>query len=253
MSCSANDLSTLSLFTGAGGLDLGLEQAGFHSVLCVEKDEDSRETLRQNRPEWRLSTPGDIHQLEPSALLRQAGLKRRQLKLLAAGPPCQPFSKSMYWSTGDAPRLRDPRAKTLQAYLDVVEATLPQVLLLENVKGLAFAGKDEGLRLLERELRKINKEHSTSYVPQIIAINAAHFGVPQMRETVNETSGCTSKTRRRSALSSGSLGAVTVSTTSSSVASAGNCKAAAWTGNGRSSAWVTYRRETVRGSRQETR
>jgi DNA (cytosine-5)-methyltransferase 1 len=184
MSRSANDLSTLSLFTGAGGLDLGLEQAGFQSVLCVEMDEDSRETLRQNRPEWRLSDPGDIYQLELGELLRQAGLKRRQLSLLAGGPPCQPFSKSMYWSTGDAPRLRDPRAKTLQAYLDVVSATLPRVLLLENVRGLVSAGKDEGLRLLERGLRKINKEHSTSYVPQVIVINAADFGVPQMRERV---------------------------------------------------------------------
>jgi DNA (cytosine-5)-methyltransferase 1 len=90
----------------------------------------------------------------------------------------------MYWNTGDAPRLRDPRSKTLHAYLDVVEATLPQLLLLENVKGLAFDGKDEGLRLLERGLRRINKEHSTSYLPQTITINAADYGVPQVRERV---------------------------------------------------------------------
>jgi DNA (cytosine-5)-methyltransferase 1 len=117
-------------------------------------------------------------------LLRQAGLKPRQLTLLAGGPPCQPFSKSMYWSTGDSPRLRDSRAKTLYAYLDVVEATLPHVLLLENVKGLAFDGKNEGLRLLERGLRRINGEHSTSYAPQTITLNAADYGVPQIRERV---------------------------------------------------------------------
>lgn len=184
MSRSPNDLSVLSLFTGAGGLDLGLEAAGFEPVLCVELDSESRETLKRNRPGWRLSDPGDIHQLEPAQLLRQAGLKPRQLTLLAGGPPCQPFSKSRYWSTGDAPRLRDPRAKTLHAYLDVVEATLPQVLLLENVKGLTFDGKDEGLRLIERGLRKINKEHSTSYAPQTVTINAADYGVPQIRERV---------------------------------------------------------------------
>jgi DNA (cytosine-5)-methyltransferase 1 len=91
VSRSASDLSTLSLFTGAGGLDLGLEAAGFHSLLCVEIDEDSRDTLSHNRPEWRLSNPGDIHQFEHGALLRQAGLKRKQLNLLAGGPPCQPF------------------------------------------------------------------------------------------------------------------------------------------------------------------
>ncbi len=184
MSRSPNDLSVLSLFTGAGGLDLGLEAAGFEPVLCIEVDSESRETLKRNRPGWRLSDPGDIHQLEPAQLLRQAGLKPRQLTLLAGGPPCQPFSKSMYWSTGDAPRLRDPRAKTLHAYLDVVEATLPHVLLLENVKGLAFDGKDEGLRLLERGLRRINKKHSTSYALQTITLNAADYGVPQIRERV---------------------------------------------------------------------
>lgn len=184
MTRSSADLSVLSLFTGAGGLDLGLEAAGFEPVLCVEIDSESRETLKRNRPGWRLSDPGDIHQLTPTQLLRQARLKPRRLTLLAGGPPCQPFSKSMYWSTGDAPRLRDPRAKTLHAYLDVVEATLPQVLLLENVTGLAFDGKDEGLRLLERGLRRINKKHSTSYAPQTITINAADYGVPQVRERV---------------------------------------------------------------------
>ncbi len=184
MSQPANDLSVLSLFTGAGGLDLGLESAGFQPLLCVEIDSEARATLKKNRPGWRLSDPGDIHQIEPRELLRQAGLKPGRLSLLAGGPPCQPFSKSMYWTTGDAPRLRDPRAKTLNAYLNVVEVALPQVLLLENVKGLAFDGKDEGLRLLECGLQKINKKYSTSYLPQVFTINAADYGVPQVRERI---------------------------------------------------------------------
>jgi DNA (cytosine-5)-methyltransferase 1 len=184
VSGNSNKPTLFSLFSGAGGLDLGLEAAGFDTVLCVEDDHDCRATLRRNRPGWRLSDPGDIHELEPSKLLRQARLKPRQLTLLAGGPPCQPFSKSMYWSTGDSPRLRDPRAKTLHAYLDVVEATLPHVLLLENVKGLAFDGKNEGLRLLEWGLRRINKACSTSYAPQTITLNAADYGVPQIRERV---------------------------------------------------------------------
>jgi DNA (cytosine-5)-methyltransferase 1 len=181
---SLTEMSVLSLFTGAGGLDLGLEAAGFVPSLCVEIDDDARATIELNRPNWRLSDPGDIHELESASLLRQAKLKPRKLSLLASGPPCQPFSQSMYWSTGDAPRLRDPRAKTLTAFLDVVETTLPSVLLLENVKGLAFEGKDEGLRLLERGLRRINRENSTSYLPQIVTINAADYGVPQNRERI---------------------------------------------------------------------
>lgn len=172
----------LSLFTGAGGLDIGLEAAGFRPVLCIEVDADSRATLKQNRPAWRLADPGDIHALEPDEILRQAGIKPRELRLLAGGPPCQPFSKSAYWANGSGSRMQDPRAQTLRAYVRVVEASLPQVLLLENVKGLAYKDKDEGIKLLRRGLASINRRHGTSYTLQEIHLNAAAYGVPQMRE-----------------------------------------------------------------------
>lgn len=174
----------LSLFSGAGGLDLGLEAAGFDVALCIEIDPDSRATLASNRPEWKLAVPGDVHQLTPEDVMAQAGVKPRELTLLAGGPPCQPFSKSGYWVNGDAARLSDPRASTLGAYLALVEATLPEVVLLENVKGLAYDNKDEGLQLLKDELTNINNNQKTQYVPSVIVLNAADFGVPQSRERV---------------------------------------------------------------------
>src|SRR5437762_479789 len=70
--------SLLSLYTGAGGLDLGLEAAGFNPKLCIEVDADSRATILLNRPGWRLSDPGDIHAMSPAEILRQANLKPRQ-------------------------------------------------------------------------------------------------------------------------------------------------------------------------------
>jgi DNA (cytosine-5)-methyltransferase 1 len=184
MSGARDGRSVLSLFTGAGGLELGLEAAGFQPVLCVEIDEDSRTTLKRNRPGWPLSYPGDIHQIGPGEVLRQAGLKPRQLTLLASGPPCQPFSKSAYWSNGHGRRLQDPRARTLRAYLRVMEEALPQVVLLENVRGLAYEGKDEGIRLLRREIAAINHRHGTSYELQTIHLDTADYGVPQIRERV---------------------------------------------------------------------
>lgn len=174
----------ISLFAGAGGLDLGLEAAGFAVRLCVEIDDDARKTLAKNRPKWKLSEPGDIHAIDAQEILRQAKLRRRSVALLAGGPPCQPFSKSGYWVTGDSRRLKDPRARTLRAYLKVVEAALPRVILLENVKGLAFLEKDEGLRLLKREIREINKRNGTKYALQVLHLNAADYGVPQLRERV---------------------------------------------------------------------
>lgn len=179
-----SDRSLISLFSGAGGLDLGLSAASFDARLCVEIDEVAKSTLKLNHPKWKLSDPGDIHLITPDDLLEQSGLDRNELTLLAGGPPCQPFSKSGYWVTGDTDRLTDPRAKTLKAYLDFVKVCLPHVLLLENVKGIAYSKKDEGLNLLVTKLQKINKLEGTNYQPEVVTINAANYGVPQLRERV---------------------------------------------------------------------
>ena len=150
----------------------------------MESDPDARATLELNRPDWPLADPGDALQLAPEDALAQAGLAQGELTLLAGGPPCQPFSKSGYWATGDARRLEDPRAKTLARFFDFVDAALPSVLLLENVRGLAFNGKSEGLDLLQRRLDQTNAEQGTAYAATVIALNCADFGVPQNRERV---------------------------------------------------------------------
>ncbi|TKB08891.1 DNA cytosine methyltransferase [Desulforhopalus sp. IMCC35007] len=174
----------ISLFSGAGGLDLGLAKAGFSNKLCVEIDELAQQTLSLNHQKWKLLQPADIHAVSPSELLNQSGLKPKELILLAGGPPCQPFSKSGYWVTGDTERLIDPRAKTLKAYLDIVHIALPEVILLENVKGIAYTKKDEGLKLLKDELNQINQEAKVNYQPHVITLDAADYGVPQSRERV---------------------------------------------------------------------
>lgn len=174
----------VSLFSGAGGMDLGLEAAGFETVLCVENDRHCQTTLRANRPNWKLAEPADIFELRPADIMKQAGIKARELDLLAGGPPCQPFSKAGYWLRGDSLRLRDPRARTLGAYTKIVEALLPKVILLENVEGIQFSEKDEGIRLLKRHLRQINRRCGTRYDPVIFSVNAAEFGVPQIRKRV---------------------------------------------------------------------
>src|SRR5947209_3596451 len=122
-------MKVLSLFTGAGGLDIGLERAGFEIVGCVEADRDCRATLAANRS-WRLLEPVDIHAHRPNDILTAFGLRSREATMLSGGPPCQPFSKSGQWRNGAPTRMRDPRARTLQAYLNVLEAALPDYMLL---------------------------------------------------------------------------------------------------------------------------
>ncbi len=173
----------ISLFSGAGGLDFGLEAAGFTFGAGVEMDADCVSTLLESRPEWPV-VPESIFDVPTQELLDLAGSKKGDIDLVAGGPPCQPFSKAGYWARGDAGRLSDPRSNTLGAYLRVVREVLPKVLLLENVEGLKYAGKDEGLQLLLSELKAINKAERTSYVPHVAVLNAADFGVPQLRERV---------------------------------------------------------------------
>ena len=177
-------LTAVSLFTGAGGLDLGIELSGFEIRLCVELDPDCQSTLKLNRPGWKLATPSDIHELSCEQIRKQAGLKRKQLTLLTGGPPCQPFSKAGYWINGDTARLDDPRSDTLAAYMKVVDALLPECVLLENVKGLGYQDKDEGLSLLKRRFKAINKRHNVDYDPCVLSINAVDYGVPQVRERI---------------------------------------------------------------------
>jgi DNA (cytosine-5)-methyltransferase 1 len=173
---------SLSLYTGAGGLDLGLESAGFVPVGCVEMDADCRKTLLRNRPSWPLAEPGNVHAHTAEGLLASFNIAEGELAICAAGAPCQPWSKAAYWRNGDSGRLDDPRAKTLHAFIDIVEVALPDVVLLENVRGLGYRGKDEGLRLIREEFNRINRGRGSEYRPQELHINAADYGVPQQRE-----------------------------------------------------------------------
>ncbi|HPS79887.1 MAG TPA: DNA cytosine methyltransferase, partial [Thermoanaerobaculaceae bacterium] len=120
----------LSLYTGAGGLDLGFEAAGFETAVAVEIDPEAVATLRANRP-WPV-IDRDIHWVTSQEILATAGLREGEADVLIGGPPCQPFSKSGYWASGDTKRLDDPRAGTMGAYLRVLRDTLPKAFLLEN-------------------------------------------------------------------------------------------------------------------------
>jgi DNA (cytosine-5)-methyltransferase 1 len=175
-------LKVISLYTGVGGLDFGFEAAGFETSVAVELDRTACKTLLHNR-NWPV-LEGDINSISSSAILDAAGLKIGEADVLIGGPPCQPFSKSGYWVKGDTLRLDDPRASTLAAYLRVLRDTQPKVFLLENVSGIAFKGKDEGLRLILEGITQINKETDAGYSVSWKVLNAADYGVPQMRERV---------------------------------------------------------------------
>lgn len=169
----------ISLYSGAGGLDYGFEAAGFRTGAAVEMDHDCCTTLRANRsfPVFEKS----IFDVSTSEMLEAARRQRGDLDLVIGGPPCQPFSKSGYWASGDTKRLADPRAGTLGAYLRVVEEALPKAFVMENVEGLAYSEKNEGLGFVLGMIDDINRRQRVRYTPAFRVLCAADYGVPQLR------------------------------------------------------------------------
>lgn len=180
---AAGELNSISLYTGVGGLDFGFEAAGFRTAVAVEVDSVACRTIRRNREHWKL-IERDIHDISSREILDVAGLQPGEADVLIGGPPCQPFSKSSYWVNGDALRMDDPRSDTLGAYLRVLRDTRPKAFLLENVYGLVYKGKDEGLRHLLEGIERINRDVGARYRVAWKLLNAAHYGVPQIRERV---------------------------------------------------------------------
>lgn len=131
----------VSLFSGAGGLDIGLEATGrFVVVAAVDSDPAACETLRLNRDAGRTACREmrvyemDIKALEPERVMEDLGLAPGELDLLAGGPPCQTFS-----SAGKRGSVQDTRGTLIWDFLRFVEVMRPKFFLMENVRPLLSA------------------------------------------------------------------------------------------------------------------
>ncbi|MCF0234517.1 MAG: DNA cytosine methyltransferase [Thermoguttaceae bacterium] len=174
-------MNAISLFSGAGGMDVGVRSAGFDVRACVEIDPHCCATLRENiRREGRETAvfEGDIRAFEPSAILAGAGLKIGELDLLFGGPPCQAFSQ-----IGKKKALEDERGLLLHQMARYAEATRPRAIMMEQVKGLLSAKDLAGKRggVFETFVAELE---SLGYSVKWRVMLAADFGVPQMRERV---------------------------------------------------------------------
>ena len=178
---SGGRLLCLSAFSGIGGLDLGLEHAGFSTVGTIEADPAARRALALNRPRLPCLEPHDISKVARARLPSDLGINAGDLALLAAGPPCQPFSKAAQWSHNGALGLdADDARSCLHGLVALLERFLPHALLIENVPGFA-RGELSALSALRAELEDVNRRNGTSYRPTSRVIDAAEYGVPQHR------------------------------------------------------------------------
>src|SRR6266511_2591615 len=175
--------SVLSLFTGAGGLDCGLEAAGLETIACIEDDSACARTLEENRPSWKLLDCSDVVEAAKTLTPEDVGLGCGELAVLAGGPPCQPFSMAGQWVHSGRRGMDDSRALTVFAMLDLVAAFLPRVVLIENVAGF-LRGTVSALPFIQERLREINRRHHVRYELQAEVVDAAAYGVPQHRQRV---------------------------------------------------------------------
>lgn len=193
-------MKSIELFAGAGGLGIGLHQAGFHPALVVERDRYACDTLRENQglagspvSDWRLEE-GDVRRVDFRPY-------EGQLDLISGGPPCQPFSMGGKHKAYDDARDMFPQA------IRAVREARPKAFVFENVKGLTRASFHNYLTYVELQMRhpevvarpeedwtdhraRLEQHHTSgstsglNYRLVTRLLNAADHGVPQRRERV---------------------------------------------------------------------
>jgi DNA (cytosine-5)-methyltransferase 1 len=186
-------LTALSFFSGALGLDLGLELAGIHSVLYCEFDKASRKTIEANRPN--LPVLADVLDYSAADIRKAAGLtKKEEIDVIVGGPPCQAFS-----TAGKRQGFVDDRGNVFLHYLDLILDLRPRYAVIENVRGLLSAAlkhrphEDRGpasTPLAPDEMPGGALHHAIQvlkaggYSVSFNLYNSANFGAPQVRERV---------------------------------------------------------------------
>jgi DNA (cytosine-5)-methyltransferase 1 len=173
--------TAISLFTGAGGLDLGAESSGFETRAAVEVGKVARNTLVRNAERW---FPGlseaaifeDVVELDVERLLSASQLDAGAVDLVHGGPPCTPFSKSGYWLAYKRAG-EDPKASLLDNYVDILDSVRPKAYLMENVFGLAY--KNQNRAVFNRFK---NRVRAAGYALDWKILLAADYGVPQLRQ-----------------------------------------------------------------------
>ena len=161
---------SIELFAGAGGLALGIERAGFDTIGLIEIDKDASDTLRVNRPKWRVINE-DISKISCLDLQKYFDLTLGELDLLSGGAPCQSFSYA-----GKRLGLEDARGTLFYHYAKFLEKLQPKMFLFENVRGLLTHDRGRTYRTITDIFE------NCGYTIQKQVLNAWDYGVAQKRE-----------------------------------------------------------------------
>lgn len=181
----------IDLFSGCGGISLGLSQAGWQGLFAIERATDAFETFRANflgeksrhRFEWPAWLEQAAHSIDDVLKDHHGELKKlhNKVDLIAGGPPCQGFSFSGKRNSSD------PRNKMFQRYVSFVELINPKFLVLENVPGMNVAHTKRGNKTRTKPGQTYYEKLRTAlnelgYAVDEMILDAANYGVPQRRE-----------------------------------------------------------------------
>ena len=172
----------LSFFSGAMGLDIGMEQGGIKALLACEFNKFCRMTIQKNKPETALI--GDINNYTAEEILKFANIPtNKKVDIIFGGPPCQAFS-----TAGARRALDDERGNVFLRYIEIVENIKPTYVVIENVRGLLSAPypyKDISKPIKGGAFKIIlDRLKAAGYTISFELYNAANFGAPQIRERV---------------------------------------------------------------------
>jgi DNA (cytosine-5)-methyltransferase 1 len=252
----------ISLFSGAGGFDIGIEAAGFTTKLCTDIDLHSCQTLQNNKEKLKGDTvrpflseavikQKNIKDYTTEEILKDAGLKKGEVSLVYGGPPCQSFSVF-----GLRKGMEDPRGTLLWDYLRIIQEIEPECFIFENVAGLLTIDDGNVFRTFLDELSK-DANGEKKYNVQHYLLDTASFGVPQYRSRIivygskKHTISCPPKTHRinNNDADENLLPAVTVREALSGLPPAGSAKPANHTGRVHGKAVIDRYADLVFGER----
>lgn len=162
--------TSIELFAGAGGLALGLEQAGFSHVGLVEFNKSAADTLIINRPNWNVLCE-DVAVTASKDLEKEFNIEKTELDLLSGGAPCQSFSYA-----GKRLGLEDTRGTMFYHYATFLHKLQPKIFLFENVRGLLTHDNGKTYQTI------LNIFEDEGYKTYHKVLNAWNYGVPQKRE-----------------------------------------------------------------------
>ena len=173
------DVIAISMFSGAGGLDIGTQLAGVKVISSLDIFEDSVETLKRNTFfDHTHHEVGDITKIDGKHYEELLKKEKAKKLIIVGGPPCQPFSKAGYWVTNEKRNSNEDPRNMIVPYFKIIKELSPDGFVLENVESILHPSNKAAVDTIYQHMQELG------YHCSLLKINAAEYGIPQKRKRV---------------------------------------------------------------------